>query len=197
VAVSIVPGLSGGWLLGPHLAHGVALLVLLLVSAIRAPNEPPLLAVTSWVPPTKAIVSGSLVGLAWGTQWLDFGSRAYWGNGILLMVILLTVVSLKANQPEAPCWAWLDSVGFNAVLGQMLVYDAQSDTWLKDEALVDAGFYIQADGSDNAHDLEDRLRPEPEFTDVESGDNDNVTELTPLASSHGTQIRSRRGAPSS
>jgi hypothetical protein len=191
VAVSLVPGLSR-WLLGPHLAHGVALLVLHRVSLIRSPhNEPPLPAAT-WVPPTKAIVVGSLVGMAWGTQWLDFGSCAYWGNGVLIMVILLTVISLKAHQPEALYCAWLDSVGFNTA-GQMLVYDTQTNTWLQDEALVDAGSFIKESVSDNENDLEDR-RPESDFTDIERADNDHMTELTPLASSHGTQIRSRRGA---
>jgi hypothetical protein len=192
VAVPIVPGLSGGWLLGPHLAHGVALLILYRLSLMRAPPPPhsgPPSPAANWVTPAYAIASGSLVGMAWGTQWLDFGSRAYWGNVIVLMVILLTVISLKANQPEAPYWAWLDSVGFNET-GQMLVYDAQSNAWLPDEALVDAGFFIKESVNDNENDMEDR-RPEP---DIESGDNDTIAELTPLASSHGTQIRSRRGA---
>ena len=66
---------------------------------------------------------GNVIGVLWGAGWLDYpGHDPYWGNGMILAVLLLTVVSRKARMPHSPYLQWIDRVYWNQS-GRILVDD--------------------------------------------------------------------------
>jgi len=130
------------WLhLNPILSH-LAVLFLLHHISVAATGD----TATVWV----ALGCGNFVGMLWGSGWLDFCGEAYWGNGVLLLAVALTVLSLKARSPYATYLLWIDHVGWNE-RGHVLLYDSGLDRYV--EAPVERfPVGVDAAGSDSESD---------------------------------------------
>lgn len=144
VGTPVLPWLPLGdrWLhLNPILSHLTVLFLLHHIS-VAATGDP----ATVWV----ALGCGNFVGMLWGAGWLDCFAEAYWGNGVLLVAVALTVLSLKARSPYAAYLLWIDRVGWNE-RGNVLLYDSSLDRYV--EAPVQR-FPVDVDaaGSDSGSD---------------------------------------------
>lgn len=49
------------------------------------------------------VLSGSIVGIIWSTGWFNFLAEGHWGSGLLVWLILLSLLSLKAD-PQWAAW---------------------------------------------------------------------------------------------
>lgn len=206
VAVPVVPWFPVTHWIGPNLAYLLSL-VILYYSSLSSDS-------VSSVVVYRAMASGSLVGWLWGSAWLDFCASSYWGNGVLLMALLLTGLSLKAKHPDSIYLAWLDRVGCDE-RGRMLVYDSHLNRWAEDEGahLETTDVTDDDETEDSNEDLsedDDSERAFPTIDDQEiygratvempeiitrraSSDHDDATELMPSSMTQANQVRSRRG----
>lgn len=162
VGIPVLPWIPiSRWLsLSPFLSYVVVLFLLHHASIAATCSR-----ATSWV----AIGCGSFVGMLWGSGWLDFCSNAYWGNGMLLMTLLLTVLSLKPRNPYSIFLRWIDRVGWNE-RGNILLFDTILDRWVEQEepfSVVGATEESESESEDSISDDDDSDRAFPAMDDNE------------------------------
>lgn len=204
VAVPVLPWLSvTRWLFEPNLSYLISLILLYYFSMTEDSKS------EVWM----AMAIGSIVGAAWGSEWLDFCASAYWGNGVLLVALILTVLSLKAKKPDASYLAWVDHISCNA-RGGMLWYDSHLNRWYEEDSTDDNNDYVSDDAMSESGESE---RAFPTMDDQEiygrstsavgdiiahsdsiDPEDDNGTDLIPLLETdtmgrHSGQVRSRKG----
>jgi hypothetical protein len=177
--------------MGPNVSYAASFWILfrlLAMSSTRSPSSS-----TSPSQPRdsssailRTMLHGTFIGLLW-SHYLESIASAYWGNMLLLVGLVGTLLSFQAHSPrDVPC---LNPVGCNA-RGRPLIYDASAQRWLSDS------------DDDEDHDDSNDIRVEGEDDDTaspaseEDNDDDFVNEMAQLIvpgveSSH---VRSRRTA---
>lgn len=152
VSIPLLPGLrsSQQWI-SPNLSIGAALLLLLILSTLHDPsfihtdNNQAIRMTRSHVSAVgKTVGYGILAGFAFGKGgWDSFATTQsfyYWGNGCLCLTLLVTLLSLKAADPNAPWLRWC-IVSFGCTkTGQVLVYDTDENQWIYDSV----GFSLES-----------------------------------------------------
>ena len=133
---------------------------------------------TAWI---RLGVVGNLVGVLWGSGWLDFaGTVPYWGNGMLLTVWLLTILSCKARWPDSWYLNWIDRVHWNRK-GRILV-DAGGDRCVEAPVLhFPVGFAVSTTrtNADTTSESEDSAEEDTTDNGSDSDDDDEPNRAYP------------------
>ena len=85
-----------------------------------------------------SIMYGTLVGWLWGNSYFMIPSLAlsYLGQAVFLIVIIGSMISLKARYPNTILLLWLSNVGCNRH-GRPLIYDPYQNRWMNDTVYCD------------------------------------------------------------
>jgi hypothetical protein len=184
VPIYPVPFLTS-WM-GPNVSYASSLLILFRILSLE-PSRSPSLSLEQRDASSavlRTMIHGTFLGWAW-SHYLEFVASAYWGNALLLVGIVGTVLSLQAHSPM-PC---LPPVGCNA-RGRPLIYDAAAQRWLSDS---------DDDENDDDWDLGDaRSGGDDGRTSSDDDDDDFLDEMAQLIVPGGgvdsSNVRSRRTA---
>lgn len=116
------------------------------------------------------VLSGSVVGMIWSTGWLTFIAEGHWGSGLLVWLILLSLLSLKADPQWAVWIPCIDHISWDRD-GRLVPVDGQQQQgWTS--SLSREGYESMA-VSDDTDDDEDESGSE-EDNDNEDEDDDDV-----------------------
>jgi hypothetical protein len=114
------------------------------------------------------VLSGSVVGMIWSTGLLTFMAEEHWGNGLLVWLMLLSLLSLKAD-PQWAAWVpCIDHIAWDRN-GRLVPVDGQQQQqgWI---GILSREGYATMVISDDADDDDDEPGSEE---DVDVGDDDD------------------------
>jgi hypothetical protein len=119
------------------------------------------------------VLSGSVVGIIWSTGLLTFTAEAHWGSGLLVCLMLLSLLSLKADPQWASWVPCIDHVAWDRN-GRLIPVDGQQQQqgWIG--VLSREGYATMVLVSDDNDDDDDEPGSE-EDNDV-GGDDDDAEE---------------------